>query len=221
MIFRSCTYKGLKPLVTLLVLMLLNISSAQFASLTLQPNGDPQLDITTNISTWPQGGTIIDKSRGITLSASFVEFQNDVYIKAQGARAEGFFGVLNTPELYLDGATDVITTTGGVTLSQGGLSLTASQMTLYLSTGIAVLSGNVNNQIPTFQASTLVLKIGAGYALLVSPFQYQDGPIRLSKAEAGNYIQLNQTQEADESFTYSISATPEEAVYQELSPYLP
>jgi hypothetical protein len=198
-----------------------SLSLAQFAALTLKPNGEPLMDITTNISTWPQGGTIIDKSRGITLNAGFIEFQNDVYIKAQNVQAEGFFGLLNTPELYLDGATNVITATGGITLSQNGLTLTASQLSLYLTTGVAVLSGNVNNDAPSFQAATLVLKIGAGYGLLVSPFNYQDGPISLSKAEAGNRIQLNQTKEADDSFTYNISATPDQAIWQELSAYIP
>jgi hypothetical protein len=200
------------------LITLLPLSWAQFASLTLIPNGEPQLDISTNITTWPQGGTIIDKSRGITLTAGVAEFKDGVYIKAQGTTAEGFFGVLDAPEFYFDMASNVITTSGGIALSQGGLSLSANQLTLHLANGIAVLSGNVNNASPNFQAATLILKLGAGYGLLVSPFNYQDV---LSKDEAGSLIQLNQTQEADKSFTYSISTTPDDSVHAELSPYIP
>ena len=205
---RACIY----------LVLISSLSLAQFASLTITPNGDSQLDITTGITTLPQGGTIVDKSRGITLTASFIEYKDDTFVKAQTAHAEGFFGLLNTPEFYLDTTQNIITASGGITLGQDGLSLSANNLTLYLANGIAVLSGNVNNQAPSFQAATLVLRIGAGYALLVSPFNYQD---ILSKDEAGSLVQLNQTKEADGSFTYSISATPDEAVQVELSPYIP
>jgi hypothetical protein len=211
---RACFY----VLILVLVSVAPSVSVAQFASLTITPKGDSELDITTGITTLPQGGAIVDKSRGITLTASFVEYKDDTFVKAQTARAEGFFGLLHTPEFFLDTAQYLITARGGITLSQDGLSLSADRLTLHLTNGIAVLSGNVNNENPNFQAATLILKMGAGYALLVSPFNYQD---ILSKDEAGSLVQLNQTKETDESFTYSISATPDEAVSAELAPYIP
>lgn len=211
---------GSRALFVIFFALFSSLSLAQFAALTIKPNGPQKMDIATGITTLSQGGEVIDKQRGISLKASFIEYQDGVYIKAQTAQAEGFFGVLNTPELYLDAAQNTIVATGGVTLSQGGLSLTANSLNLYLSQGITVLSGNVNNQAPSFQAAQLVIKIGAGYALLVSPFTYQDGPLNLSKAEAGSLLQLNQTKEADNSFTYSISTTLDEAVNAELSPYI-
>lgn len=206
------------PLFIYIIFALGSLSLAQFASLTITPNGEPQLDISTGITTLPQGGLIVDKARDITLNATFIEYQDNSYIKAQSAQAEGFFGLLFSPEFYLDRTQNIITASGGITLSKDGLSLNASSLTLYLTNGIAVLSGNVNNQEPKFQAATLVLKMGAGYSLLVSPFNYQD---LISKDEAGSLIQLNQTREADDSFTYNISATPDEAVQAELEPYIP
>jgi hypothetical protein len=204
-----------------MLLTFVSLSVAQFASLTINPKGEQQIDITTGITTLPQGGEIIDKGRGIKLSAGFIEYQDGIYIKAQNAQAEGFFGVLTTPELNLDASKNVISATGGISLNQGGLSLTADALTLYLDQGITVLSSNVSNRVPSFQTAHLVIKIGAGYALLVSPFTYQDGVLNLSKSTSGSLIQLNQTKEADDSFTYSISTTLDENVNAELSPYVP
>lgn len=191
---------------------------AQFASLTIHPNGDSLLDITTNITTLPQGGEIIDKGRGITLKAEQIEYQDGVYIKAQGAVAEGFFGRLSAPNFYLDTTQNIIGANGSVTLSQNGLSLSADNLQLDLSSGIVTLSGNVSNQSPSFQAATLVLKLGAGYALMVAPFNYQD---ILVKEEPGSLAQLNQTREADNSFSYRLSTTLDEAIRVELTPYIP
>ena len=203
------------------LLLFTSLTFAQFAALNLKPKGESLYNINTDVTTWPQGGEIIDKARGIKLVAEFVEYQEGVYIKAKNAQAEGFFGVLNTPELNLDATTNIITSTGGISLNQGGLNLSADTLRLYLDQSIVVLSGNVSNQAPSFQTAHLVIKIGAGYALLVSPFTYQDGALNLSKSSVGSLIQLNQTKEADESFTYSISTTLDETVNNELSPYVP
>jgi lipopolysaccharide assembly outer membrane protein LptD (OstA) len=202
----------------LFLFLYLSLSVAQFASLTIIPKGENIFDITTGVNTLPQGGEVIDKARGIKLSAGTLDYQDGVYINAQQAQAEGFFGLLTTPQLRLDATKNVIDASGGISLNQNGLQLTADKLTLYLDQGVVVLSGNVRNQAPSFEAAHLVIKIGAGYGVLVSPFTYQDS---LSKSSVGTLIQLNQIKEADESFSYSISTTLDETVAAELTPYVP
>jgi hypothetical protein len=191
------------------------------AALTVNPKGEQQMDISTGITTLPEGGEIIDTERELKLDATFIRYKEGEFIEAKGCTSEGPFGLLEAPELRLETATNIITATGGISLTKDGLALTADSLTLDLGSSIAVLSGNIKNTDPAFEAAAIVIKVGAGYALLTSPFNYQSGFAGVQQANPGSLLQLKQIENEDGTFSYNVSTTPDEAISTELTPYLP
>jgi hypothetical protein len=191
------------------------------AALTINPKGEQQLDIATGITTLPEGGEVIDVERGLKLNATFISYKDGEFIEAQGCTSEGPFGLLQAPELRLEIASNTITATGGISLTKDGLALTSDHLTLNMDSSIAVLTGNIKNTEPAFEAAAIVMKVGAGYALLASPFTYQSDFAQLEQANPDNLLQLKQIENEDGTFDYNVSTTLDEAISTELSPYLP
>jgi hypothetical protein len=211
-----------RAVLALFTLFVLNVTCAQgFAALTVNPRGEQQFDLDTGITTLPEGGDIIDSERGLTLSATVITYKENEFIEARGGTSEGFFGLLQAPELRLEYATNTIVATGGISLSKDGLALSADSLTLEMTSGIAVLAGNIKNTEPSFEAEAIVLKVGAGYALLASPFHYENGLASIRQDEPGSLLQLKQKENDDGTFSYNVSAKLDEAINTELSPYLP
>lgn len=193
------------------------------AALTINPSpsGEPELDLATNITTLPKGGEIIDQERGLTLKANFIRYKEGEFIEATDCTSEGPFGLLQAPELRLEVATNTIMATGGISLTKDGLALTADHLTLGLDSSIAVLTGDIKNTDPAFEAATIVMKVGAGYALLASPFNYANGIASIRQDNPGSLLMLRQLENEDGTFSYDVSAELDEAISTELSPYLP
>ncbi len=207
---------------TLFSLFILTSALAQgFAALTVNPKGEQQFDLNTGITTLPEGGEIVDAERGLTLSATFITYKENEFIEAEGGISEGFFGLLQAPELRLEYASNTISATGGISLSKDGLALTADSLTLDMASGVAVLVGNIKNTEPAFEAAAIVIKVGEGYALLASPFNYVSGFATINQDKPGSFLQLKQTENEDGTFSYNVSTTLDEAINTELSPYLP
>jgi hypothetical protein len=207
---------------TLFTIFIVTSTFAQgIAALTVNPKGEQQLDISTGITTLPEGGEVIDVERGLKLNATFISYKDGEFIEAKGCTSEGPFGLLEAPELRLEVATNTITATGGVSLTKDGLALSADSLTLAMDSSIAVLTGNIKNTEPAFEAETIVMKVGAGYALLTSPFSYQSGFAQVEQANPGSLLQLKQLENEDGTFDYNVSTTLDEAISLELSPYLP
>lgn len=211
-----------RVVLTLFILFILTSTFAQgFAAFTVTPAGDQQYDISTDITTLPEGGQIIDNERELTLNATFISYKNGEFIEAKGGTSEGPFGLLQAPELRLDVATNTINATGGISLTKDGLSLTADHVTLDLGSSVAVLSGDIKNTEPPFGAAAIVVKVGGGYALLASPFHYANGIASITQEAPGSLLQLKQIENEDGTFSYNVSAKIDEAINTELSPYLP
>jgi hypothetical protein len=211
-----------RVVLTFFIIFLVTSTFAQgIAALTVNPKGEQQMDISTGIITLPEGGEIIDTERGLKLNATFISYKDGEFIEAKGCTSEGPFGLLAAPELRLETATNIITATGGISLTKDGLALTADSLTLDLGSSIAVLSGNVKNTQPAFETAAIVVKQGGGYAILASPYTYQDGFAQLSQETPGSQLQLEQIQTEDGTFSYSVSTTLNEAIATELTPYLP
>jgi hypothetical protein len=206
----------------LLALFVSSFITAQgFAALTVNPRGEQQFDLSTGITTLPEGGEIVDSERGLTLAATFISYKENEFIEAKGGTSEGFFGLLEAPELRLEYASNTIIATGGISLSKDGLALSADNLTLDMGSSIAVLSGDIKNTEPAFEAAAIVMKVGAGYALLASPFNYVSGFATLEQDTPGSFLQLKQTENEDGTFSYNVSTTVDETINTELSPYLP
>jgi hypothetical protein len=208
-----------------LALFIVFISASSFAqgiaALTVNPTGEQQMDISTGITTLPEGGEIIDTGRDLKLNATFISYKEGEFVEAKGGTSEGPFGLLQAPELRLEVATNTITATGGISLTKDGLALTADSLTLELGSSIAVLSGHIKNTEPAFEAAAIVMKVGAGYALLASPFTYTNGFASIKQDNPGSLLQLKQLENEDGTFSYNVSAELDETINTELSPYLP
>ncbi|MGL4609724.1 MAG: hypothetical protein ACRCYY_08570 [Trueperaceae bacterium] len=204
------------------LLLCFSTSLAQnIAALTVNPAGNSELDIDTGITTLAEGGEIIDTERELTLNAKFIRYKDGEFIEASGGTSEGTFGLLEAAELRLEAATNIITATGGISLTKDGLSLSADTLTLDLNTSIAVLAGNVKSTKPAFETSAIVVKQGGGYALLTSPYRYEDSITEVIQENPGNQLQLQQIENEDGTFDYNFSTKLEEAIAAELTPYLP
>jgi hypothetical protein len=192
-----------------------------FAAFTVNSAGPQDMDLSTGIITLPEGGEIIDTEREMKLSATFISYKDGEFIEAKGGTSEGPFGLLEAPELRLEVASNTIIATGGISLSKDGLALSADNLTLDLGPSIAVLSGNIKNTEPAFEAAAIVMKLGAGYALLASPFNYTNSLASIQQDAPGSLLQLKQIENEDGTFSYNVSAKLDEAINTELSPYLP
>jgi hypothetical protein len=202
--------------------LIFEVAHAQgVAALTVNPAGEQEYDIATGITTLPQGGTVIDRERELQLDARFIRYKDGEFIEATGGTSEGPFGLLQASELRLEVATDIITATGGISLTKDGLSLTADTLTLDLNSSIAVLAGDIKNSEPAFEAAAMVVKLGGGYGVLASPYNYQSAFAQLKQEAPGNQLQLRQIENEDGTFSYAVSSTLDEAVAAELTPYLP
>jgi hypothetical protein len=211
-----------RVLLALFILFIVNSAFAQgFAAFTVNAAGAQEIDINTGVTTLPEGGEIIDTERELKLIATFISYKDGEFIEAKGGTSEGPFGLLEAPELRFDAANNTIMATGGISLTKDGLSLTADDVTLNLDSSIAVLSGNINNTEPPFEASAIVVKLGGGYALLASPFHYQSGFAQLKQDKPGSLLQLKQLENEDGTFSYNVSSEVDETINTELSPYLP
>jgi hypothetical protein len=206
----------------LFIFFILTSTFAQtIAAFTVNAAGAQELNIDTGITTLPEGGEIIDTERELKLNASFISYKDGEFIEAQGGTSEGPFGLLEAPELRFEVATNTISAAGGISLTKDGLSLVADTLTLDLNTDIAVLSGNIQSTEPAFEAAAIVIKLGSGYALLASPFNYANGIASITQESPGSLLQLKQIKNDDGTFSYNVSAKLDEAINTELSPYLP
>ena len=70
---------------------------ADFAALTIRPNGPEELDLATGVTTLPEGGTVSYKDEGVTLSGTFIRYLEGEFIEIEGATVEGVFGSLAPP----------------------------------------------------------------------------------------------------------------------------
>jgi hypothetical protein len=209
-----------RVILALLTCFILTSAFAQgFAAFTVTPAGAQEMDIDTGITTLPEGGQIIDTERELTLNATFISYKDGEFIEAKGGTSDGPFGLLEAAELRLEVATNTIIATGGISLTKDGLALTADNLTLELDSNIAVLSGNIKNTEPAFEAAAIVIKVGKGYALLASPFN--NGIASITQDSPGSLLQLKQIENEDGTFSYNVSAKIDEAINTELSPYLP
>jgi hypothetical protein len=197
------------------------VSAQNIAAFTVNAAGAQELNIDTGVTTLPDGGEIIDTERELKLNATFISYKDGEFIEAQGGTSEGPFGLLEAPELRFEVATNTITAAGGISLTKDGLSLVADALTLELDTDIAVLSGNIQSTDPAFEAAAIVIKLGSGYALLASPFNYVNGVASITQESPGSLLQLKQLKNEDGTFGYNVSAKLDEAINTELSPYLP
>lgn len=192
-----------------------------FAALTITPAGAEVVDIATGVTTLPDGGKVVDTERGLTLESAYIEFVEGEYITTKETTVTGGFGSLTAPELTLDLAKNELRAQGEVVFTSLNIQVTADDLTLFLDAEVARLSGHVTSRDPVFETDALLLNLNRPGALLVSPYEFQNGPFTLQQTSVGGLLQLRQDALPDGTYAYNPTTEVEAGLLQTLQPYLP
>lgn len=188
---------------------------ADFAALTIRPNGAEELDLASGVTTLPQGGEISYKDENVTLSGSFIRYLEGDFIEVKEATVEGAFGTLKAPALRFEVGPQRLEAQGA-TFSGPALELTADTITLNLQDDVAVLAGNVLSQKPELSGTRALVDTTGRRALLVGPYRFQNGPVVLT-GDAGEQLALSW--DAAGAVAAATQVAPE--VQERFSSYLP
>lgn len=165
-------------------------AAAPFAALTVTPTGRQVFDITTGVTTMPDGGTIADRSTGVLLVAGHIEYLAGVFVKATGAQVDGDFGSVRAQSLRIDLQSGVLEASGQLSLTRDGISITASGLHYDAQREVAVFTGGVTANQPAFVAERLFLDARSGDVLLDGRYEYQDVLFTLQSPAQGGRLQL-------------------------------
>jgi hypothetical protein len=193
--------------------------SQSFAALTVVPTGQQTFDISTGVTDLPEGGKIIDESQKLSLSAEQMSFKEGSFIKAAKATVTGEFGSLNSPSIFIDLSTQELNA-DTVELHYKNIVITGTHLKLFLKPNIARLDTEVSSSDPQFIASSLLINLKTGDALLVSPYSFQNGPLALKQENEGKNLQLSPVEAEDGSLSYQASSVVEENLLASFEPYL-
>lgn len=165
-------------------------AAAPFASLTVSPAGRQQYDISTGVTTMPDGGVITDLDTGVELLAKHIVYLAGAYIEAEGVEVSGEFGAVVADSLRVDLETGVLGASGGLSLVRDGLRITAGSLKYYSQRQVAVFDGGVTASGPAFEADRLLLDAVSGDVLLVGNYVFEDALFTMTSPEAGGHLEL-------------------------------
>jgi hypothetical protein len=164
-------------------------TDADFAALTVRPNGPEELDLATGVTTLPEGGEIVYRTENVTLTGSFIRFLEGDFIEVEEAVVAGAFGTLKAPELRFEVAAQTLRAAQGATYSGEELELMADTITLNVEADLAVLDGGVSSHSPDLSGARALIDLAAHQAMLVGPYTFADGPVTL-RGDAGELLAL-------------------------------
>lgn len=164
-------------------------TDADFAALTVRPNGPEELDLATGVTTLPEGGEIVYRAENVRLTGGFIRFLEGDFIEVEEAVVEGAFGTLEAPELRFEVPTQALRAAQGATYSGEALELVADTITLNVETELAVLEGGVSSRSPDLNSERALIDLAAQQAVLVGPYTFADGPVTL-RGDAGELLAL-------------------------------
>ena len=190
------------------------------AALTIIPAGSEQFDISTGLTTLPEGGEVIDAKRKLNLRSGFMRYEENKFIETQDAVVTGKFGTLRAETLTIDLEKNVIAASGELSLESTSMLVTAQALDLFLDADVARLQGEVSSLSPEFQAQTLLLKLNEPGALIMSPYQVQNGPLILTQKNSGHLLQLHQ-EKVGETYIYNPSTEVEASLLNAFAAFMP
>lgn len=192
-----------------------------FSQLTVKPYGSQEFDISTGITTLPEGGDVIDTNTNLSLSGSFVRFEDGAFIEATEVTITGNFGTLQSSEVYLDLHSSTLDIPNALTFNRAELQLEAGAMKYHHEHGIAVFTGGVSGTVPPLQADTVMLDSVTGTMLLVGTYTFTDGLFTLESPSGGGYLFV--TIEVDEETNetdYIATSNPTESDLERFASFL-
>ena len=187
-----------------------------FAALTVRPSGPEELDLTTGVTTLPQGGEIGYREEGVTLTGSFIRYLEGDFIEVETAVVRGEFGTLTSPSLRFEFASQRLRASQGATFVGEALALGADTVEIDLKGDVAVLSGGVTSTTPELSGEGALVDLTGRQALLVGPYRYQDGPFAL-RGDKGALLALRW----DAAGVLSAETEVPAALQARFAPYLP
>lgn len=191
-------------------------SPQDFAALTVRPSGPEELDLTTGVTTLPQGGEISYREEGVTLVGSFIRYLEGDFIEVETAVVRGDFGTLTSPSLRFEFASQRLRAAQGATFVGEALGLGADTIEIDLKGDVAVLSGGVTSTTPELSGEEVLVDLSGRQALLVGPYRYQDGLFAL-RGDAGKLLALTW----DAAGALSAETQVPAAVRLRFAPFLP
>lgn len=199
----------------------LSVETLNFSQLTVIPYGSQEFDISTGITTLPEGGDVVDTDTNLSLSGSFVRFADGEFIEAHGVTINGEFGTLTTAEILLDLASSLLEADDELTFTRDEIELHAGSMAYHHDSGIAAFYGGVTGTLPQFEATTLLLDSRKAIMLLVGTYEFSDGMFALRSPAGGGMLQVAIVVDEDTGETdYIATSTPDEDVLDVFQPYL-
>ena len=196
------------------------LAAAPFAALTVTPAGAQQYDITTGITTLPDGGSIVDQDTGVALEAQRIVYLAGVYVEAQGVRVTGTFGEVDAEELRIDLVTGVLTATGGLSLTREALTVVADRLTYHAADQVAVFAGGVMGSDPRFQSERVLLDVATGDVLLDGESTAAGSPFALQSPEGGGVLALRLVVTAAGEAAYDAATEPAPELLERFAPSL-
>jgi hypothetical protein len=191
--------------------------SAPVARLTVVPDGEQRLDLSTGETVLPDGGTIVDAQTGLELEAERIRYVEGAWIEAEGASAETLGGVLTAPALRIDLESRTATALKGVHYRLDGLAVRAASAELRFDPDLLRLE-EPRGEDPTLEGRALLLDVRSGDAVLLGPYRFQDGPFTLSDEREDAVLQLRPARTEEGVPTYRAANEVDEDLWARLAP---
>lgn len=165
-------------------------AGAPFAALTVTPAGRQTFDISTGVTTLPDGGTITDQETGVTVRAAAITYLDGVYIEANVVSVDGTFGTVAADRVRIDLVEGMLSAEGSLSLERDGLRVTAGTLHYDATLQVAVFAGGVTGTRPGFETDRLFLDVRTGDVMLDGNYRYQGELFTMSAPEEGGRLEL-------------------------------
>lgn len=190
-----------------------------FSGLTVIAFGEQEFDIVTGITTLPEGGQVVDREHGVTLTAESMRYREGDFVEAETVEVSGRFGTARSDRVSIDLATAVVEASGNVRFEREELRLLAASLRYDVDAAIVEFEGPVTGEGVELEAAAMLLDADSGSVLLIGPYRYQDELFELSSEREGALLSL--TPAEDESGRMVASSRVDPELIDRLGPYLP
>ncbi len=186
----------MRALVAVLVIVIMAVAAAcaetaPFAALTVTPDGPQRYDITTGVTTLPQGGTVVDQDTGVTLKAASMQYVEGASIDAKDASVTGSFGRLTATSIHIDVPAGTLRASGDLQLVRDGLRLQADALRFDAGREVVDFTGPVTGASPAFRADRVLLDAKSGDVLLLGQYRFRQGALTLTSPTGGGRLELH------------------------------
>jgi len=145
-----------------------------FAALTIRATGRQMLDLVTGVTTLIDGGTVVDRTRNLRLEATWLEYRENLFIRARNAVLISDQGRLVAPELRIDTRAETVVVVGGAEFRSETVGLSADYLHLNLINNFVTAQGNVRTLVPEGRADTLIIDTDRRRVLMIGHVQVAD-----------------------------------------------